>query len=65
MNKILPEKIIIYRDGVSVGDFNAVYEYELNNLEECFKIYPGNYNPKITFIIVQKRINTRIYQVIH
>lgn len=62
---MLPTKIIIYRDGVSDGDLNAVNEYEVNNLEKCFKAYPGNYNPMITFIIVQKRINSRIYKVMY
>lgn len=61
----MPQKIIIYRDGVSDGDLTAVNEYEINNLKECFKVYPGNYNPNITFIVVQKRINTRIYQVMY
>lgn len=61
---MLPDKIIIYRDGVSDGDLKQVEEIELSDLEESFKSYPGNYNPLITFIIVQKRINTRVFQVI-
>jgi len=62
---LLPEKIIIYRDGVSDGDLKQVEEIELQDLIESFKCYPGNYNPMVTLIIVQKRINTRVFQVIY
>jgi len=60
----LPEKIIIYRDGVSDGDLKQVEEIELSDLIESFKSYPGNYSPMVSLIIVQKRINTRVFQVI-
>jgi len=61
----LPEKIIIYRDGVSDGDLKQVEEIELSDLIESFKSYPGQYNPMVSLIIVQKRINTRVFQVIY
>ncbi|XP_003245599.2 piwi-like protein Ago3 [Acyrthosiphon pisum] len=61
-NGLLPEKIIIYRDGVSDGDFKQVEEIELRDLIESFKYYPENYNPMVTLIIVQKRISTRVFQ---
>ena len=62
---MLPEKIIIYRDGVSDGDLKQVEEIELRDLIESFKYHPENYNPMVTLIIVQKRISTRVYQVIY
>jgi len=62
---LLPEKIIIYRDGVSDGDLKHVEEIELSDLIESFKSYPGSYNPMVSLIIVQKRINTRVFQVIY
>ncbi|VVC30372.1 Ribonuclease H-like domain,Piwi domain,PAZ domain [Cinara cedri] len=61
-NGVLPDKIVIYRDGVSDGDLKHVEEIELEDLENSFKIYPGNYKPMITCIIVQKRINTRVFK---
>ncbi|KAL4105103.1 hypothetical protein QTP88_020376 [Uroleucon formosanum] len=61
-NGLLPDKIIIYRDGVSDGDLKQVEEIELSELIESFKNYPGHYNPMISLIIVQKRINTRVFQ---
>ncbi|XP_015367176.1 PREDICTED: protein argonaute-3-like [Diuraphis noxia] len=64
-NGLLPEKIIIYRDGVSDGDLKQVEEIELSDLIESFKSYPGNYNPMVSLIIVQKRINTRVFQYVN
>ncbi|XP_050528911.1 piwi-like protein Ago3 [Daktulosphaira vitifoliae] len=63
-NGELPDKIIIFRDGVGDGDLKQVEEMELHDLEESFKSYPGSYSPKITYVIVQKRINTRVFQYI-
>lgn len=60
----MPEKIIIYRDGVSDGDLKHVEEVELHDLKQSFKSYPGSYCPMVTCIIVQKRINSRVFQVI-
>lgn len=60
---MLPDKIIIFRDGVSDGDLKHVEDVELYDLEQSFKTYPGNYSPMVTCIIVQKRINTRVFQV--
>ncbi|XP_026821095.1 piwi-like protein Ago3 isoform X2 [Rhopalosiphum maidis] len=64
-NGLLPEKIIIYRDGVSDGDLKQVEEIELSDLIESFRSYPGNYNPMVSLIIVQKRINTRVFQYVN
>lgn len=62
---MLPDKIIIYRDGISDGDFIRVEEIEIFNLKNAIKNFSANYCPMITFIIVQKRINTKIFQVIY
>lgn len=58
-----PEKIIVYRDGVSEGQFHQVLEQELPLIQKaCVEITPGNKcNPKITVIIVGKRHHTRFY----
>lgn len=62
-NGVLPDKIIIYRDGVADGDLKQVEVIELADLQNSFKVYPGDYCPMITCIIVQKRINTRVFKV--
>lgn len=59
-----PERIIFYRDGVSEGQFNDVLEYEYRALREaCQEMGDGSsgYAPPITFVIVQKRHQTRIF----
>lgn len=56
-----PVKIIFYRDGVSEGQFNAVRQEEIAALQRaCMELQP-DYQPKITFIVVQKRHHTRFF----
>lgn len=61
VNGRLPGRIIIYRDGVGEGQIPYVATTEL----ECIKVALNNlYNGqemKMTFVIVTKRINTRIF----
>lgn len=52
----------MFRDGVGDGQLKFVEEYEIPQLEEACKQSDPNYCPKLTFVIVQKRINTRIFQ---
>lgn len=58
----VPTHILIYRDGVGEGQFNHVLNHEVKRIEEQLK---ANYYPngtlKMAFIIVSKRINTRIF----
>uniref|UniRef100_A0AAR2KTU3 Piwi-like protein 2 n=1 Tax=Pygocentrus nattereri TaxID=42514 RepID=A0AAR2KTU3_PYGNA len=60
VNHSFPEKIVIYRDGVSDGQLKTVELYEIPQILKCFETFP-NYEPKMTFIVVQKRINTTLY----
>lgn len=56
-----PEAIIFYRDGVSEGQFKQVLDHEYKAIREaCFALDPS-YCPPITFIVVQKRHNTRLF----
>ncbi|XP_050524465.1 protein argonaute-2 isoform X2 [Daktulosphaira vitifoliae] len=56
-----PHRIILYRDGVSEGQFPHVLQHELTAIREaCIKL-EGDYKPGITFIIVQKRHHTRLF----
>ena len=58
-----PVKIIFYRDGVSDGQFNEVQQKEIAALQgACLDLQrDGSYQPKITFIVVQKRHHTRFF----
>ncbi|KAI0835954.1 Piwi-domain-containing protein [Hypoxylon sp. FL0890] len=65
-NKTLPKNILVYRDGVSEGQFKTVLEKELPLLRAaCQKVYQTSYQkeklPKITVVIVVKRHHTRFY----
>ncbi|KAH3863467.1 hypothetical protein DPMN_026456, partial [Dreissena polymorpha] len=60
-NHELPEKIIVFRDGVGDGQLNTVADYEVDQLRSCFTHLGENYSPKLSVVIVQKRINTRIF----
>jgi len=56
-----PHRIIMYRDGVSEGQFLQVLQRELTAIREaCIKLEP-DYKPGITFIVVQKRHHTRLF----
>lgn len=63
MNNVLPDRIIIYRDGVGDGQLKMCEDYELAQLKDACKMYSVDYKPLFTFIVVQKRINTRIYAI--
>ncbi|XP_050746167.1 protein argonaute-3 isoform X2 [Drosophila biarmipes] len=55
-NGNLPENVIIYRDGIGDGQLNTCFKYEIPQ----FEMVCGD-RIKISFIVVQKRINTRIF----
>lgn len=59
-NKDYPERIIIFRDGVGDGQIDALKNYEIVQLKTAFAAEMPGYAPQFTFIVVQKRINTRI-----
>ena len=51
----------MYRDGVGDGQLPVVAEYEVKQLSECFALFGETYEPRLAVIVVQKRINTRIF----
>uniref|UniRef100_A0A8D2Q4X5 Piwi-like protein 2 n=1 Tax=Varanus komodoensis TaxID=61221 RepID=A0A8D2Q4X5_VARKO len=60
VNHCLPEKIVVYRDGVSDGQLKIVGSYEIPQLEKCFEAFE-NYEPKMVVFVVQKKISANIY----
>lgn len=58
----LLENIIIYRDGVSEGQFQQVLDKELPQIRKaCQSLYPAAQRPKISLIVSVKRHQTRFY----
>ncbi|XP_003370078.1 eukaryotic translation initiation factor 2C 3, partial [Trichinella spiralis] len=60
-NGTAPKNIIVYRDGVSEGQFMQVLEEELSALRRACRSVATNYRPLITFIVVQKRHHARFF----
>ncbi|KAF4579495.1 hypothetical protein EYR40_000331 [Pleurotus pulmonarius] len=63
-NNALPTRILVYRDGVSEGQFAIVVADELPSMKEAFRKFdkPGKrYDPKLTIVICGKRHHTRFY----
>jgi eukaryotic translation initiation factor 2C len=61
-----PENLLIYRDGVSEGQYDSVLELELPLIRKaCAALYPAPDTkrglPHITILIVGKRHHTRFY----
>ena len=60
-NQQTPKKLIMFRDGVSEGQFQTVMVRELTAIRNaCLEIQKDQqYRPRITYIVVQKRHHTR------
>ncbi|KAG7210785.1 hypothetical protein KM043_012278 [Ampulex compressa] len=61
LNQVLPSHILIYRDGVGEGQVPFVYEHEVGQLKSKLKHLYGETNFKMAFVIVTKRINSRLF----
>ena len=65
-HEVFPDNLLVYRDGVSEGQYVTVIETELPLLRKaCAELYPSHDTkkglPHITIIIVCKRHHTRFY----
>ncbi|PIA37831.1 hypothetical protein AQUCO_03000400v1 [Aquilegia coerulea] len=59
LNKVRPQKIVIFRDGVGDNQFDMVLNEELTDLKKT--INSDGYNPTITLVVAQKRHQTRLF----
>ncbi|XP_001657626.2 protein aubergine [Aedes aegypti] len=59
----LPERIIVYRDGVGEGQLKYVYDHEVNAIKEKLLLACKERREaaRLTFFVVNKRINTRLF----
>lgn len=63
-NKKLPTRVLVYRDGVSEGQFNIVREEEYPEILKAFRKFDAPkqpYRPTLTIVICGKRHHTRFY----
>uniref|UniRef100_A0A0K0F993 Protein argonaute-2 (inferred by orthology to a D. melanogaster protein) n=1 Tax=Strongyloides venezuelensis TaxID=75913 RepID=A0A0K0F993_STRVS len=56
-----PKRILVYRDGVSEGQFQEVMKKEMVGIRHACRLIDPNYNPPITYIVVQKRHHARMF----
>jgi len=56
-----PEKLIMFRDGCSEGQFLTVLANELVAIQDACRELEENYKPAITYLVVQKRHHTRFF----
>jgi aubergine-like protein len=61
INGQLPDRIVVYRDGVGDGQLAVVHEHEVTQIRECFRTVGPEYQPKLTVIVVKKRISSRFF----
>ncbi|KAG2688103.1 hypothetical protein I3760_09G078400 [Carya illinoinensis] len=59
LNNVRPDKIVVFRDGVSESQFDMVLNEELLDLKRAFQSV--KYTPTITLIVAQKRHQTRFF----
>jgi len=64
-NSTLPDKIIIYRDGVGDGQLPVVAEQELPQILETMPKIMPDYDPKLAMVIVKKRGTSRFFAKNH
>lgn len=63
INKKRPGRILFYRDGVSEGQFADVLRNEVLAIKSVCQSIAKDYDPAITFIVVQKRHHARFFPV--
>jgi len=61
-NNCLPERVIVYRDGVGDGMLQAVMDHEIAQYYNAFKAVNENYKPRLAVVVVKKRIHTRLFE---
>ncbi|KAL9555283.1 hypothetical protein MBANPS3_002436 [Mucor bainieri] len=60
-----PQRMIFYRDGVADSQFQQVMTTEVNAIRQAFALLGnGNYQPTITFVVVQKRHRARFLPLV-
>ncbi|KAD4982966.1 hypothetical protein E3N88_19637 [Mikania micrantha] len=59
VNGVKPNRIVVFRDGVSDDQFEMVLNKEMVDMKKA--IYTEYYRPFVTFVVAQKRHTTRLF----
>ncbi|BBN15542.1 eukaryotic translation initiation factor 2C [Marchantia polymorpha subsp. ruderalis] len=57
-----PRQILVFRDGVSESQFREVLDQEVGAFKAACRALEKDYDPRITFVVVQKKHHTRFFQ---
>lgn len=59
---VIPDRVFVYRDGVGDGQIPVVQSYEVPQMKNalCSVDKTGQVKPKLSCIVVQKRVDTRM-----
>jgi len=60
-----PDRVVVYRDGVGDGRLNYTLEYEVPQIQSAFAKFSPTYDPKLSFVVVSKRVMARFTQPTH
>ncbi|XP_059156591.1 piwi-like protein 1 isoform X2 [Physella acuta] len=64
VNGAMPQKIVLYRDGVGDGQLYTVYKSEFEQIMSAFaEVGVSNSRPGFAFVVVKKRLNTRLFKL--
>ena len=61
VNHCLPQRIVMYRDGVGHSNHQKVLDIEVTKMRKAFASFGEDYQPKLTVITVNKRIHQRFW----
>jgi len=56
-----PERILMYRDGISEGQFTEAIRIEIQNIFRAFEEIDPGYHPTLTYVVVQKRHHAKFF----
>ena len=60
----MPDRIIVYRDGVGEGQRDYIIQKELSQFQKCLEKYSNKMSvPQITLVVVNKRIQQRMFEM--
>lgn len=55
--------MIVSSDGVGDGQLQFVEHYEIPQIKTACHAVRADYNPQVTYVVVQKRINSKLMKV--
>jgi len=58
-NRRFPQQVIVYRDGIASTQIEHVDKHELQGIRQAFEKLQMKKTPKLQFILVNKRVNSR------